>query len=181
VKPPKSGWREPCGTPAAEVMTRETAKKWLKRAEWDSCSRGDDTWNCRKVVEDGRVGLLQQRWWHVKPPGSGWREPSGTPAAEVMTRETVRKWLKRAVSLLYCFSVLLILYFSLCLTTSAMNICQHTNPHLTTFTNSSTAADCPLGASYPAMDSQPPHSFHTIHVSSYWMRRHKHAQRGLST
>ena len=112
-------------------MTRETAGRCLKRAVWDSCSRGDDTWNYQEVAEESRVGLLQQRWWHVRLPGSGWRELCGTHAAEVKTRETAGRWLKRAVSLPWSFSIFLILYFSLSLflilTTFAINIRQHTS------------------------------------------------------
>ena len=53
-----SAWREPCGTPAAEVMTRGTAGRYLKRV-CDSCSTGGDTWNRREVLEESHVTAQQ--------------------------------------------------------------------------------------------------------------------------
>jgi hypothetical protein len=109
-------WRQSCGIPAAEVMTRETVRKWLKTAVWDSCSRLDDTWNLQEVVEESRVTAL----------------------------------------LLLCLAYSL--FLSLTLTTLAINIRQHTKTHLPALTDSSTAADCPLGTSCLEMDTVSPHT-----------------------
>lgn len=125
-----SVWREPYGIPAAEVMTRETAGRCLKRES----------------------GTLAAEVMTRETAGRCLKRESGTPAAEVMTRETTRKWLKRtmwdscstsddtwkrrevleeshviALQLLY---LVYSLFMSLILTIFAINIHQHTSSSL---------------------------------------------------